>query len=162
MVLLLILITVPVLQSWTGIDDLLSMIALFYLANFEFLWAVLIRRRYAQFVTLLVSTEGITYASDEGSYLKHFLGLPLYLLSSWLPSFLDSVVFSALYICVCANTFVTVSSKTPGNGRECAQRVRLCRSEVRSYTSGYCSVFLSLVLVFTKFFHSVAVLFFIS
>lgn len=59
MILVLILMMVPVPPRWPGIDDLLSMVALFHLLYLEFLCSVPVTEQCAWLAAVMVSTGSL-------------------------------------------------------------------------------------------------------
>lgn len=56
--------TVPVLPVWLGIDDILSMFALFHFADLAFLSMIMGSEGLVQLITLLVRGS-LVWSSDE-------------------------------------------------------------------------------------------------
>lgn len=62
------LTTVPVLSGWLGIDDSLSILALFHLSELELLSSLIVPEGHGQLVTLIVY-KGLVWASEKALYL---------------------------------------------------------------------------------------------
>lgn len=126
--------TVPVLPRWPFIDGSLSMLALFYFANLEFLSFATGPESCAQLV-MLIFYDGLVGRAVKGcscsASCSFYFGCRVF---SGCHFFQLAFSF-ALFISIIVDPFVVFSIARPRNGREFAWWVRPCAPGVHNHSS---------------------------